>query len=352
MLDMKMKELAFPIEGCHVKDLGTLARQEGSLTFNCVDGYIPDGTDDPPWNLTGYPAWESPGPSMNPFAARRLRMMHHAMHHMVPHHGGGNGSYSDRIMQLGYAVPVFSSKAEFHSGSAPVAWAVRAGAPVRKVPCSSYSEGLCGIFAAKLRDSWRNFEVGGRTHFGRSWGYNITKFNESAMELEVQKVISSGMLGTFSNSSSISAADAATWNETFPDQAIKQPFIIAEDPVTYGGTGWPMLYLALVLLILGFTDKSIMLCDLACCREKEGQTSGLRDLAVMRDDGQQSGTGQAPRYEPMPLLGAEAFEVDEQRGMMAEMAAMWHNFGSPPPQRQQQKSQTSPAVYETIMSNR
>lgn len=307
-----------------------VAMDSRTLSFQCANGYVATELQA---NVT---SWHSAAPAMNPFAARRLRMMHHAAHHMMHHsiHHGGSGTVGGRPASPGFAAPVFESYEHYQNAGMPVAWAVSAGGPVRHAQCSSSAlAGVCGFFASRLRSVWNNTVA--PPHFGSQWGFNITRFDEPEMHqaanLSLQKLYDSrGIIETVTM-----------------DTVTALPFIIAEDSWSYCGSGWTMLFFSAALLGLGLMDRCIMICDLDLCPKRDGLGSRHRDLVVMPEDARNSSN---PPYAPMPFLGDEVLEVDPHRSTWQEIRDSWNNFNSPAEQRAAVEGHDSWGGTQSVLS--
>jgi len=144
--------------------------------------------------------------------------------------------------RFGFAAPIYTSLAAFEKGDFPVAWAVKAGSPVKRSVCDENRgmPGTCGLFAMKIQKRWQRFLVSPEW-FGKAWGFNITHFSYNQMVSAVLQV-------THSHKDK---------NLTTPNPT----FVVAEDVRQYFGIAYTLLWVVTALLVLGVLDRLVTLFD-------------------------------------------------------------------------------------------
>eukprot|EP00931_Biecheleriopsis_adriatica_P006891 TRINITY_DN108234_c0_g1_i1.p1 TRINITY_DN108234_c0_g1~~TRINITY_DN108234_c0_g1_i1.p1 ORF type:complete len:444 (+),score=58.71 TRINITY_DN108234_c0_g1_i1:84-1415(+) len=219
--------------GCRVAELSKLA-ESGYLSFACVDGYVAADLQ------VGVPAWKNEG-EISQLHPDQEMMAVVAEHHIL---GGRRLAHIEPMpliignspeRRYGFVAPIFTSEQAYYRNEQPVAWAVKAGQPVRWSECDD-NEGLlktCGLFAHKLWTSWEGTSV--VPNFGASWGFNITHFHPQNM---------------------LHARNLA--RQKFPDKnlgsELHDTFVVAEAPEEYFGPAYPLFWITVTLLCLGFFD--------------------------------------------------------------------------------------------------
>jgi len=141
--------------------------------------------------------------------------------------------------RFGFVAPVYVSFEDFEAGEGPVAWAVKAGQPVRRSHCPDDTgiHRTCGMFALRLQKQWASLP---RTPdwFGRRWGFNITHFSYEQMLHAREELIN-----------------------RYPDLNLtglsKPTFVVAEDVQQYFGRSYSVLWVVISLLMLGFMDRIV-----------------------------------------------------------------------------------------------
>lgn len=129
-------------DACNVQQLQEIAAQGHSFSsFACDDGFVATNMQ------LGAPAWK-----------------------------GSHVVHSD-FQHLAFAAPVFDDQQALIDGKAPVAWAVKAGRPVKTSQCqdSRGAIGLCGFFQDPLKVALSN--LSSPIIDGESFGLNITHAN-------------------------------------------------------------------------------------------------------------------------------------------------------------------------------
>eukprot|EP00746_Dinoflagellata_sp_MGD_P087200 gnl/MRDRNA2_/MRDRNA2_34612_c0_seq1.p1 gnl/MRDRNA2_/MRDRNA2_34612_c0~~gnl/MRDRNA2_/MRDRNA2_34612_c0_seq1.p1 ORF type:complete len:428 (-),score=49.09 gnl/MRDRNA2_/MRDRNA2_34612_c0_seq1:91-1374(-) len=277
------------IQDCGVTSLGQLSNS-GYMTFECNDGYI---ATDLQQNID---AWNGTIVGRRLLPERKLRMMHHAAH-VVHHAHHAAGVPYGLAPQKGYAAPVFTSRAAWESGAAPVAWAVRAGRPIMAKYCgriNATNRKACGVFASSLRRLWMQFPPpASHLHFGEAWGYNITMFDPAHMRqaaLAVQQKFPRDNWGPTPGSASV-------------------PFVIPESVEEYTGAAITILWVSAALLLMGTIDR--------CAQFAESRRA--KDVHPL------SSPRVAAYYSQLGHLQANAIDVEEDRDLTTEMKSMWND---------------------------
>lgn len=270
--------------GCNLAKLKQVTDETPNLlTFQCRDGYVPTDIQE------HIDAWAVS-------ASRRLRVRAHIVHHH------GNATIA-RVHAKGYVAPIFESITAYREGQPPLAWAVKAGQPVKVAPCAEFPRGVCGILVNPLRDLWMSYkEAPGfvRLHFGDAWGFNITQFEDKHMKagaLAVQQKHPRSDWGGIPGSP-------------------EMPFVIAENVTTYVGMAVPLLWVSIALMGAGCIDR------LAVVAEAKKKHSGDADD---EEDEDENGDPRNHHYNHMPIVEASAIEVEEERGLGSEVWAMWND---------------------------
>eukprot|EP00931_Biecheleriopsis_adriatica_P053893 TRINITY_DN31654_c0_g1_i2.p1 TRINITY_DN31654_c0_g1~~TRINITY_DN31654_c0_g1_i2.p1 ORF type:complete len:520 (+),score=80.23 TRINITY_DN31654_c0_g1_i2:85-1644(+) len=232
-------ELAKTALDCSVAELPRLV-DSGYTAFACRDGYVAADVQ------VGVPAWKS---------LHEISMLHphkDAVQGIVAHSIEVNRFGGRRLEgfaeegpvllghsptnRYGYVAPIYTSHEAFIQNQSPVAWAVKAGSPVRWSECSD-RKGLmktCGMFAAKLWKDWRDASI--IPGFGSAWGYNITHFHPTNMlhaRNQARKHFASIDLG----------------------HEVNDTFVVAEAVDEYFGPAYPYFWITVTLLGLGLVDR-------------------------------------------------------------------------------------------------
>jgi len=141
--------------------------------------------------------------------------------------------------RFGYVAPVYVTFEAFEAGEGPVAWAVKAGQPVKRSHCP-HDPGIhrtCGMFALRLQQQWASLP---RTPdwFGQRWGFNITHFSHEQMLDAREEMI-----------------------KRYPDLNLTgsgaPTFVVAEDAQQYFGRSYSVFWVVISLLTLGFMDRIV-----------------------------------------------------------------------------------------------
>jgi len=199
--------------------------------------------------------------------------------------------------RFGFVAPIYESLESFEEGDGPVAWAVKAGSPVKRSLCRNdvRVHMTCGMFALRLQDKWRHLP-GPPEWFGRRWGFNISHFSEEQMLVARNAVISRFPALNLSSNA-------------------KPTFVVAEDAQQYFGRSFCSLWVAATLMTLGFMDRVV---DLFSTSSRQGQNveedSEIDDIS---DSKSWNMTGaddpSLPQSSPCMLLDAHEFWVDALR---------------------------------------
>eukprot|EP00931_Biecheleriopsis_adriatica_P009684 TRINITY_DN110756_c0_g1_i1.p1 TRINITY_DN110756_c0_g1~~TRINITY_DN110756_c0_g1_i1.p1 ORF type:complete len:447 (+),score=85.81 TRINITY_DN110756_c0_g1_i1:56-1342(+) len=227
--------------GCSVADLADLARA-GYFSFACKDGYVAADVQ------VGVPAWKTRkeiailNPERESEEAERVAENIALRRHTF---GGRRLQGDESPVKLlgrsptdryGFAAPIYTSQQALQRNELPVAWAVKAGQPVRWSQCPDSDNFLktCGIFAEKFWHQWRDISI--VPEFGSSWGMNITHFHPKNM-LHAEHAVKS-----------LFPARHISWSP-------HATFIIAEAPQEYFGSACTCFWIAVSLLCLGSFDR-------------------------------------------------------------------------------------------------
>jgi len=272
LVGLSMETLSQRADPCSVRQLSQLDAT-GYMQFACADGFIAVDLQ------LGVPAWGTAVSQREQRQALSGLFMHRMGRHVIhrqPHKedsgdegsgiddGGGGGGHEggsdskpsspdvveaeatewkthnvgeSKGNRFGYVAPLYESFAHFEAGEGPVAWAVKAGQPVKRSHCPD-DVGIhrtCGMFALRLQNRWRSLS---RTPdwFGQRWGFNITHFSYEQMLDAREELI-----------------------RRFPDlnltSLIEPTFVVAEDVQEYFGRSYSILWVVMSLLILGFMDR-------------------------------------------------------------------------------------------------
>lgn len=196
-------------EGCSVAQLADL-EQGGYTSYACHDGYIPVDRQE------SLKAWELHG------EGRRLRS----------DSGLGDPKEWDN---RGFVAPIYTSHQDYIESKEPVAWAVKAGGPVRRSVCNNGGRGTCGMFVPPLKKFMSGFPA--TQNFGKSWGFSITRFGRAEMEEAVDRLRES--------TNSIGLGPRGDYST----------FVIAEGTEQYFGIAYPLFWVTGTLLAVGLVDR-------------------------------------------------------------------------------------------------
>lgn len=166
---------------------------------------------------------------------------------------------------LGFAAPIYESLASFEAGDEPVAWAVKAGSPVKRSVCDNNLglPGTCGMFVLGLQKRWSRFLLAPEW-FGKSWGFNITHFSQEQMRLAVNQIRHRN----------------PAKNLTGPGELT---FVVAEDVRQYFGNAYSALWVVFSLVTLGFLDRLIGLLDMEPLQSCDQDSSELHSRHYASD---------------------------------------------------------------------
>lgn len=224
VVTMQMHALA---TDCSVRDLASLS-QTNYMGFQCSNGFI--GLD----LQVGVPAWED-----EPMMTDRRRLQATS--------GDSQGN------RFGFVAPIFESLETYLAQSPPVAWAVKAGSPVRRSICDDdYGRmATCGFFADKLKESWKSFPV--PPQYGQDWGFNITHFSKAEMLDAVEQVRRRNPTRNLGSDTPV--------------------FVVAESLRQYFGLAHPCLWVLGTLLTIGFIDRLTSVFDHVAHDEEDDDTA-------------------------------------------------------------------------------
>lgn len=155
--------------------------------------------------------------------------------------------------RFGFVAPIYVSLSHYEAGDVPVAWAVKAGSPVKRSSCPSEARihRTCGMFALRLQDQWGHLP-GPPNWFGRRWGFNISHFSKEQMLAARREVI-----------------------RRFPDLNLtgngEPTFVVAEDAQQYFGRSFCGLWVAAALMMLGLMDRVIDLLSTPSPEQHKGE---------------------------------------------------------------------------------
>mmetsp|Transcript_116582 Transcript_116582/g.376358 ORF Transcript_116582/g.376358 Transcript_116582/m.376358 type:complete len:444 (+) Transcript_116582:52-1383(+) len=252
-------------EGCSVTQLRQFA-DAGFSSFSCSDGFIAVDMQ------LGVPAWSagtSEGRQLSSLSGATAAALPGARRELLGRPGIGSLDSPDQRartvgesegQRFGFVAPVFASTSAFIRGEQPVAWAVKAGSPVKRSVCddSLGMPGTCGFFALKLQEHWARFLVA-PSWFGMSWGFNITHFTVAEMMMGVETL---------------------RWK--YPKANLTEPghpiFIVAEDVRQYFGSAYSWLWVVLTLLGVGLLDRLVAVFDKQALAE--GATSEYNEMVI------------------------------------------------------------------------
>lgn len=185
-----------------------------------------------------------------------------------------------------FVAPIFENRAAFEGMRPPVAWAVKAGKPVRRSMCDNDQglPGTCGLFVEKIQDNWARIWT--PPGIGEFWGYNITHASRTEMSNGVQELQRS-----FTGVNLTAPADA--------------PFVIAENVREYFGVAYPLLYVTFTLLGVGLLDRIVAVFDYRI-EEASGDAS------------------EASKYKQMMTIGEQDMEENPQN-LMEQASGFWND---------------------------
>jgi len=145
--------------------------------------------------------------------------------------------------RVGFAAPIYTSLADYHSGKGPVAWAVKAGSPVKRSVCDDNTgmPGTCGMFAKRIQDRWSAYSFMPEW-FGRSWGFNITHFNHNQMLAAIQEVTRKHP-----------GKNLTGWQNP--------TIVVAEDLRASFGIAYSTLWVVMALLAMGLMERLVVMAD-------------------------------------------------------------------------------------------
>jgi len=247
-------QLGSTVQNCSVSQLPQLSAA-GVTLFRCIDGYIAVDLQ------MGVPAWgqlkgQTSSLMVAPAAVRAQE---------ASTDGKRTVGYS-KDHRFGFTAPIFRSHAAFARGEGPVAWAVKAGSPVKRSVCAFNMNmpGTCGFMAEQLQEHWKRYFIAPKW-FGMTWGFNITHFSRSEMLAAVQAV-----RGRF-----------ASTNLTGPTTPT---FVVAEDYQEYFGLAYPLLWVTGTLLLIGFLDRLVTVLDGVpnWAEEEDNYTKMVANLELSR----------------------------------------------------------------------
>lgn len=206
---MQMQNFA---DQCSVTDLAMLSKAD-FMGFGCTDGVVAVSLQ------LGMPAWGD-----QPMEERRRLSEAVTV----------GESEGDR---WGFIAPIFQSDEAFLNNAPPVAWAVKAGTPIRRSICDDDSAlpGTCGFFAAPLKESWRKFPAPAK--FGEGWGFNITHFSREEM------------------ADAIAEVRRRNPHRNLGDEMEEPVFVVAESIRQYFGLAYSCLWVLATLLCIGLIDR-------------------------------------------------------------------------------------------------
>jgi len=204
---------------------------------------------------------------------------------------------------------VYESFSHLEAGEGPVAWAVKAGQPVKRSHCPD-DVGIhrtCGMFALRLQNRWRSFSTT-PDWFGQGWGFNITHFSYDQMLDAREKLIG-----------------------RYPDlnlTGFSEPtFVVAEDVQEYFGRSYSILWVVMSLLIMGLMDRIVGLFSSRSVMDYEEvnslETDDTAEYLQPRRPFNDACITDGPLDLPDAAILADVTPSEPARGMLEEARQFW-----------------------------